>query len=108
MPTENNQHYATDTTFKDAMAAVYGEGDAEKVLKTARTLKVKGVPREKIGVLIGLSRVGFGEDSTEALIYAEYTTAGKSKKMYIFVPLEITENSVRAKREEIKIEFVTD
>lgn len=91
---------------KDAMAAVPGEGDPLEVIKTAKTLKVRRMPRDKIGVLIGLSRVGFSTDNSETLLYAEYTTAGKTKKMYIYVPLEITGGSVGVKYNEIKIEFV--
>ncbi len=91
---------------KDAMAAVPGEGDPLEVIKTAKTLKVKGIARDKIGVLIGLSRVGFSKDNSKTLLYAEYTTANKTKKMYIYVPFEITERSVMAHRDQIKIEFV--
>ena len=91
---------------KCAIAPVSGEGDSQEVLKAAKTKKVKGIKQEKIGVLIGLSRIGFSKDLTQTLLYAEYTTPKSHLKMYIYTPFEITENGVYAQRKEMKIDYI--
>ena len=106
--TANKKKLVLDDDYgvKSAFYPISGEGDTQEVLKTAKTKKVKGIKQEKIGVLIGLSRIGFSKDLTQTLLYAEYTTPKSHLKMYIYTPFEITENGVYAQRKEMKIDYI--
>ena len=94
-----------DYDVKSALYPISGEGDPQEVLKTAKTKKRKGIKQEKIGVLIGLSRVGYNKDLTQALIYAEYTTVNDTKKMYILTSYQI-DTGIMMKTDETKIEYI--